>query len=152
MKVRAILGLILVMLLAQCRASNQTPQDQPRPAKETIETDEFTLVLDVLPSERGSPTHFTFLLQAKSQMTLRFGSSQRYDFEVRDKKDGLVWSWSEDRAFLQVLGEETVVRGGGLRYEEDWNASRAGRYKVLARITADRPDLVVEAAFEVREQ
>lgn len=49
-------------------------------------------------------------------VTLRFPSAQRYDVGVQTMQGREVWRWSNDRAFAQVLGEETLAAGRNLTY------------------------------------
>jgi hypothetical protein len=51
-------------------------------------------------------------------VALEFATSQRYDFEVRDGSGGVVWRWSDDLMFAQVLGEEVLASGETRSYSE----------------------------------
>lgn len=84
-------------------------------------------------------------------LVLSFPTAQRYDLEVRGLSDASVWTWSADRMFAQVLGEERVTPGGSLEYRERFAAPGvAGTYRLLGRITALELDLRAEVPFEVR--
>lgn len=84
-------------------------------------------------------------------LVLSFPTAQRYDLEIRGRSDASVWTWSADRTFAQVLGEERVTPGGSLEYLERVAAPGvAGTYRLLGRITALDVDLRAEAPFEVR--
>src|SRR5437867_7418025 len=41
----------------------------------------------------------------------RFSDAQRYDFVVMRENGTVVWRWSHDKAFAQVLGTLTLPRG-----------------------------------------
>lgn len=112
----------------------------------TAETDEFILTIEVTAPE--SPAVFRLVLEARKQATLRFHDSQRYDFEVRDDRGEMVWKWSGDRVFLQVLGEVTLAAGERLSFEEVWEPEGPGTYVVTGKITADNAGLEVSAEFE----
>lgn len=84
-------------------------------------------------------------------LVLSFPTAQRYDLEIRGGADASVWTWSADRTFAQILGEERVTPGGSLEYQERFAAPGvAGTYRLLGRITALDVDLRAEAPFEVR--
>lgn len=134
---------MLVILLA-CGTGPQSDRSQPE--ENSKETDEYQFAIEVI---QGSLTTFRLTLVAKQEMTLGFNTSQRYDFEVRDSTDVMVWKWSDGRLFLQVLGEEILAPGETLSYEEGWDPVSAGTYEVLGKITAGRADLEVRAGFEV---
>jgi hypothetical protein len=76
---------------------------------------------------------------------LTFATTQRYDVEIRDLRDTLLWRWSEGMMFGQVLGEERIAAGDSLGFTERCPApSRSGRYQIIGRIPA------VERVFEAR--
>jgi hypothetical protein len=49
-----------------------------------------------------------------------FGTSQRYDFEVKRGSD-VVWRWSGGRMFTQVVGQETWKLNECKTWTEEWN-------------------------------
>jgi hypothetical protein len=53
-------------------------------------------------------------------VTLTFPTAQRFDFAVRHK-GVVVWRWSTDMMFAQVLGSETIGAGDSLVFEARWN-------------------------------
>jgi hypothetical protein len=57
-------------------------------------------------------------------VTLPFSSSQRYDFEVLWEGQ-LIWRWSADRMFAQVLTQETLAPGERRRFEAPWDGRQA---------------------------
>lgn len=61
-----------------------------------------------------------------SNITLKFSTSQRYDFEVKDSSDQVIWRWSDGRLFQQAEGSETFPPGCKLLAEESWNATQQG--------------------------
>jgi hypothetical protein len=89
-------------------------------------------------------------------VTLAFSSSQKYDFEVL-WEDQLLWRWSADRVFAQMLTEETLTPGERRRYEATWDGrhgdgemARPGEY--IARgvlTTSGRADPLAEQAFTI---
>jgi hypothetical protein len=61
---------------------------------------------------------------AAEPVTLFFSSSQKCDFEVL-WEDQLLWRWSADRVFAQMLTEETLAPGERRRYEATWAGRRS---------------------------
>lgn len=67
--------------------------------------------------------------------TLRFGSSQRFDFVVRHITTGeVVWQWSFDRYFLWVLGGATLQPGESWVITEEWKQQNNGGNQVRTGI------------------
>ncbi len=46
----------------------------------------------------------------------RFRTSQRFDFAIYDDEGEEVWRWSDEQAFLMVMGEETYTTEGVLYF------------------------------------
>ncbi len=70
-------------------------------------------------------------------LTLDFTSGQRYDLEIRDDKGAVVLRWSDGRAFIMVLGRETIGPG-----EKNYViivplADKAGRPLAQGKYTAE---------------
>lgn len=56
---------------------------------------------------------------------LTFGSTRQYDFEVL-WEDQLLWRWSADRLFAQMLTEEMLAPGERRTYETTWDGRIMG--------------------------
>ena len=68
--------------------------------------------------------------------TLEFVSAQRYDFEIRNQADEMVWRWSDCMGFAQLLGEERVLPDGLLRYQAVFTDTvPAGEYVIMGWVT-----------------
>lgn len=74
--------------------------------------------------------------------TYDFGSSQRYDVIIR-RGGNKVWQWSDGRAFLQVIGSETLQPGESRTYTVNWNQTNTagnqvptGTYTIVGQITS----------------
>ena len=94
--------------------------------------------------ERDQPIRLVLVLEngGSEPVTLEFTTSQRYDFEIQNAADEVVWRWSDEMGFAQMLGSETVEPGGRLRYAEEFSmALDAGTYRVIGYITARDVDL-----------
>lgn len=85
----------------------------------------------------------------REPVVLTYGTSQRYDFAVRDAAGAEVWRWSADRMFAQSVTEEAVPAGGTVEYREVWVAAGRGVYRVVASLTATDHPVELEAEFEV---
>lgn len=84
-------------------------------------------------------------------VTLEFTSGQRYDFQVQDVTGATVWTWSADRSFIQVLGEETLAPGEELVWTETVGATlEPGDYTAVGMVTNRSGPLVDRASFTVR--
>lgn len=81
----------------------------------------------------GEPITLTLGVKNPTDLavTLRFTTGQRYDFVIASAAGVEVWRWSADRAFTQVLGEQTVPPGWELDYNETFTGRLApGIYRV----------------------
>ena len=58
----------------------------------------------------GEPIKMTLKIfnYTEEDIAFHFNTSQRYDFIIEDEEENEVWSWSKDRMFAMVLGEETL--------------------------------------------
>jgi hypothetical protein len=144
-----------VMFLAGCaQRQPRTAEESPTPgATETSsEGSDLTLTLDIEPAQAvaaGSEVTFELTLRANQAITLQFGTSQRYEFVV-ERSGTRVWGASDGKAYLQVLGSESLEPGEERKYSDRWTAERAGNYVVVASIPAsDRSDLSVKREFSV---
>ena len=84
------------------------------------------------------PVPMRLVVKNVSGRTLRltFPTAQRFDFVV-EKDRRPVWSWSEGRAFAQLLKRLVLAPGDSLVYEHAWNGKLAdGRTPRLGRYSA----------------
>ena len=103
--------------------------------------------------EAGEPIQLQLFLenQDSASMTLEFSSSQRYDFEIRDAEDEVVWRWSDEMGFAQMLGSEIVEPGGQLHYEEEFTMTLdAGIYRVIGYVKSRVVELRDELEITIR--
>ena len=83
-------------------------------------------------------------------LVLNFSTGQRYDFTILRGPAEIVWSWSEDRMFMQMLGQETVGPSQVLAYREQISPRlSAGTYTVTGRIVAQNQTLVASALIVI---
>ena len=101
----------------------------------------------------GEPITLTLAVKNPTDLavTLRFATGQRYDFVIESAAGVEVWRWSADRAFTQVLGEQTVPPGWELDYNETFTGRlAAGTYRVRGLVTAVGESLEASAEVVVR--
>jgi len=83
-------------------------------------------------------------LPEDEDMVLSFRTSQRFDFVVLDEDEEEVWRWSKDKAFMQVIGEETFSKEDPSIFVITWdqkdnegNNVSPGLYQVRGEISSD---------------
>jgi hypothetical protein len=57
-------------------------------------------------------------------LRLQFGSTRQFDFEVL-WEDQLIWRWSADRLFAQVITERILPPGERWTFEATWNGRQS---------------------------
>ena len=83
-------------------------------------------------------------------LVLSFSTGQRYAFTILRGPAEIGWSWSEDRMFMQMLGQETVGPSQVLAYREQISPRlSAGTYTVTGRIVAQNQTLVASALIVI---
>jgi hypothetical protein len=91
----------------------------------------------------GEPITITLEVtnRTAAPLTFEFSSGQRYDFVIHDEAGETVWRWSRDKAFMQMLGQETVAPGSALTYVEVFQGELLpGSYTVIGDLVAtNRP-------------
>jgi hypothetical protein len=87
--------------------------------------------------DRDVTLTFSVTNDSASPVTVQFSSGQQYDFIVRSSDtEGLVWRWSDGRAFAQALGSRTLAAGEMVTWTERWAPSRGGTYTAQAVLTS----------------
>lgn len=86
--------------------------------------------------------------------SLLFPTAQRYELQLVNGDDEVVYSWSEDRAFAQVQEELGMPAGDSGPEWVEWLPLDLpeGSYLLRARISVPEVDLGAELPFEVRGQ
>ncbi len=92
--------------------------------------------------------HLTNALE--TPVVLEFPSAQRSDFAVRRPDGEVVWTWSMDKLFAQVVGRETLPVGSTVQYSGAWTAVQPGRYEAVARLVSTNRPVEIAVPFEVR--
>ncbi len=91
--------------------------------------------------------------QTGALATFEFSNGQRFDFVIQDEAGGSAWRWSADKVFIQVLGEEQLVPGESLTYEERFEGSLpAGAYTAVGMLVASNEPLEAMTTFAVSKE
>lgn len=100
--------------------------------------------------EPGDVVRFVFTVRNASSdaVDLEFPDSCRADFAVFDG-DERRWRWSDGRAFMQVIGEETLDPGETTTYEGEWTPSESGEFRARAELRARERSCEAECEFAV---
>jgi hypothetical protein len=88
-------------------------------------------------------------------VTFDFTTSQRYDFAIYNSNGTEVWRWSDDMAFLQVLGQVTLAPRESVRYavkhkfvDGKGNPMPVDLYTLKGELTARDTQLLVPRTME----
>lgn len=85
------------------------------------------------------------------EAVLSFNSGQRYDLALTAESGDTLWRWSNERGFIQVLGEEHLAAGASLHWEEPVALPAApGRYLLSAWVTSAGAPPAEPLLLEVR--
>jgi len=125
---RITIALLLILLISL--KSTAVPIEEPI----------VWLFTDKVVYTTGEPIIMTLKVfnYSEKDIIFHFNTSQRYDFFIYDQERNRVWTWSDDRFFLQVLGTETLeAETGTLVYQETFKGKLApGSYLILGIIVA----------------
>lgn len=104
--------------------------------------------------EPGEVTVMTLRLTNKGtgQMTLRFNSSQQYDFAIYKQQGSAwtrVWQWSDGMMFAQVETSLEIAAGGSVVFVETWEPAGPGTYRAVAKVTERSASPETQATFVV---
>ncbi len=85
--------------------------------------------------------------QSDASIRVQFGSAQRFDLVVR-RRGALVWRWSYDKAFTQVVQETALRPGEALSFSASWGQvdlqgrrAEPGDYEIVGIFLGRSPDL-----------
>jgi hypothetical protein len=71
----------------------------------------------------GEPVELTLTLSNRGAepLVFQFNDGQRYDFVAMREDGTVVWVWSRDKMFIQVLGSLTLAPGESRVYRDRWD-------------------------------
>lgn len=149
----------------QFKASLQSPNGQIEPfqlqanQRIRVRQEEIKQVLDttlrVVYDNNDDSLKLSFQLMniSGNDLTLRFNTSQKYDFWVADSKDNIVYKWSDGMDFLTWINYEDLKAGESLSDNKEWNLIGknglrvpAGYYTVTVQYKA-KPETWDDANF-----
>lgn len=100
--------------------------------------------------ETGDTIRFTFTVRNAGPETvaLEFPDACHADFAVFDG-DERRWRWSDGRAFMQVIGRETLDPGETTTYEGEWTPAESGEFTARAELRARERNCEAECEFAI---
>lgn len=79
---------------------------------------------------------------------LTWPTTQRYEFVV-ERAGQRVWTWSEGRAFAEMLVDQTLGPRAETVFREVWRTADPGRYRARGILTSAPPRASAWVDFEV---
>ena len=138
------------MLLACGGVGGEQVLQGPQPVSDAQEVVSVTTDRQTYASEDLIELTLELENSSDQALVLSFSTGQRYDFTILRGPAEIVWSWSEDRMFMQMLGQETVGPSQVLAYREQISPRLlAGTYTVTGRIVAQNQTLVASALIVI---
>jgi len=148
----AVLALAMVFASCQSGSSPTSPN-----SGEIVTASGIKLVVSVSRQGTGG---LGFLIEIRnegtSQVSLKFSDSQVFDIAVSNAIGNLVWKWSYDKAFAQLMwqldlkpGESSSQQGVWDLKANDGSQVPAGIYRVKVWITSYSPDRDVAVEFPI---
>jgi hypothetical protein len=130
--------LTAIALLAAC-AGTDRPSDVPDQGATAAPELAFTLAATRASWAPGDTVVAVLDLANRGggEAVLQFSSGQRYDLALLAEAGDTLWRWSNERGFIQVLGEERLAAGAALHWEEPVVLpATPGRYLLNAWLTS----------------
>ena len=142
----------LLALLAAC-AGPDRPGDTPAEGATAAPELAFTLTATRASWAPGDTVIAVLDLANRGggEAVLQFTSGQRYDLALLGESGDTLWRWSNERGFIQVLGEERLATGAARHWEEPVVLPAApGRYLLSAWLTSPGAPTAEPLLLEVR--
>lgn len=139
-------------LLVACGGSDRAAESPDRGATMAPEL-AFTLTTTRATRAPGDTVVAVLELvnQGGGEAVLPFTSGQRYDLALLAEAGDTLWRWSNERGFIQALGEERLAAGTSLHWEEAVVLPMApGRYLLTAWITSPAAPAAEPLLLEAR--
>lgn len=123
MRPRIIWGLLMILLISSIPTTSWAGEISASAEIISVKGFGVNIMIDQPEYYTTSPSRppvINMALQvynySRIPVTLDFTTSQRYDFAIYNSKGREVWRWSDDKAFLQVLGQVTLSPGESILY------------------------------------
>jgi hypothetical protein len=143
---------LALTLLAACTAGER-PADTPDEGATMAPELAFTLATTRATWAPGDTVVAALDLvnRGGGEAVLPFSSGQRYDLALTEEAGDTLWRWSNERGFIQALGEERLAAGASLHWEEAVTLPAApGRYLLSAWVTSPGAPPAEPLLLEVR--
>jgi len=152
-RTRGCFVLLIALLLALGSGEAVARSEQELTLALVLKTDQSTYVLD-----QAIRLTLTLMNPGKTDIILRFRSSQKANFVIRRGKEE-IWRWSHGRMFAQVLTQIKLSPGEQREIQATWDqkdgkgrAVPAGTYEAVGLIlSGDRRDPKV-VSFKIAAQ
>ena len=157
MKKKVVLWAVASVLLA---ASSCRPGSSPLgpDAGEFVTPSGLKLAVSVSGQGTGG---LSFRIELKNEgsdtLSVRFSDSQVFDIALSNSLGGLVWKWSHDKAFAQLVWQLDLKPGESHPEQGDWDLKAndgsqvpPGTYRVKVWITSSSPDTNPSVEFSIK--
>ncbi|WP_100010149.1 BsuPI-related putative proteinase inhibitor [Lentibacillus sediminis] len=131
----AVFLLSFSFILAACANETSTDNGDDHSGREAAEISEDRIIYALNPvklSQENTVYEFTITNESDREKELSFTTSQRYEYELRNKENELIQRFSDGKAFMQVLGNEELAPGDQLSYELKLPPLEIGEYTLTA--------------------
>ena len=148
---RSLYSYAFISLLACSGAGGEQALQGPRPVSNAQEVVSLSTDKEIYAAEDVIELTLELENNSDQPLMLNFSTGQRYEFTISKPPGETVWSWSEERMFMQMLGQETVGPNQVLAYHEQISPElSAGTYTVTGRIVAQNETLVASVTIVVQ--
>ena len=147
---RSLYGYAFITLLA-CGGSREHALQVPQPVNKVQAVVSVTTDRQAYTTDDVIELMLELQNNSEQPLILDFSTGQRYDFAIVRSPADTVWSWSKERMFMQMLGQETVQPNQVLVYREQVSPQLpAGTFTIVGRIVAQDQTLMASAVIVVQ--
>jgi len=147
---RSLYGYAFITLLA-CGGSREHALQVPQPVSKVQAVVSVTTDRQAYTTDDVIELMLELQNNSEQPLILDFSTGQRYDFAIVRSPADTVWSWSKERMFMQMLGQETVQPNQVLVYREQVSSQLpAGTFTIVGRIVAQDQTLMASAVIVVQ--
>ncbi|WP_165769014.1 BsuPI-related putative proteinase inhibitor [Virgibacillus profundi] len=111
--------------------------EEPKEEDDNVEEKDLTFSLEEVNSGNSSK-EFNYIVknEGADEVELSFNTSQRYEYELSSKEEGVIKRYSDGKAFMQVLKDIKLAPGEELSYDISLSSLNAGEYTLRVFLTA----------------
>jgi len=81
--------------------------------------------------------------------SIHFASMQQYEFEIHEESGALVWAWSAEQMFAQMLSSRTLGPGERWTFVERWQPTVRGRLRARGMLASAGHETECSVIFDV---